>query len=206
VRQRAAWSLSNVISALCEHDDKDGVAPAVALQGLAVATCATVRKCLNDNDKVPVFLYFQHLCLQFYIRFTSLHSHLYIHFFHRCIRMHAFMFTALLWHRFDPLESDVLECLGNLPENAVPLQGLSGKQHGAIFNPVSALASCHFLKLWILHRKLSGTLAVQSKGCCSGSPGTSTQCSFVLCFLFSVYVFDVSFVLLSSVFFMVCMC
>jgi hypothetical protein len=115
--------------------------------------------------------------------------------------MHAFMFTALLWHRFDPLESDVLECLGNLPENAAPLQGLSGKQHGVIFNPVSALAFCHFLKLWILHRKLSGTLAVQSKGCCSGSPGTSTQCSLFLCFLFFAYVFDVSFVLLSNVFF-----
>jgi hypothetical protein len=135
------------------------------------------------------------------IAFAFIHS-----FFHRCICMHAFMFTVLLWHRFDPLESDVLECLGNLPENAVPLQGLSGKQHGVIFNPVSALAFCHFLKLWILHRKLSGTLAVQSKGCCSGSPGTSTQCSFVLCFLFSVYVFDVSFALLSSVFWIVCMC
>ena len=80
MRQRAAWSLSNVISALCEHDDKDGVAPAVALQGLAVATCATVRKCLNDNDKVcMLFLYFRHLCLQLNIRFTSLHLHVCIH-------------------------------------------------------------------------------------------------------------------------------
>ena len=104
MRQRAAWSLSNVISALCEHDDKDGVAPAVALQGLAVATCATVRKCLNDNDKVPVFLYFQHLCLQFYIRFTSLHSHLYIRFFtvafacmHSC-SPRCFGIGSILWN------------------------------------------------------------------------------------------------------------
>jgi hypothetical protein len=52
VRQRAAWSLSNIISALCEHDAQELEAPAFALQDLAVATCAAVRKCLNDNDKV----------------------------------------------------------------------------------------------------------------------------------------------------------
>ena len=52
VRQRAAWSLSNVISALCEHDAEGSHSPAVALQEFAVVTCATVRKCLNDNDKV----------------------------------------------------------------------------------------------------------------------------------------------------------
>jgi hypothetical protein len=52
VRQRAAWSLSNVISALCEHDTGGTRVLAADLQGYAVATCATVRKSLNDNDKV----------------------------------------------------------------------------------------------------------------------------------------------------------
>lgn len=102
MRQRAAWSLSNVISAMCEHDDKDGVAPAVALQGLAVATCATVRKCLNDNDKVCRFFCIFDICV------CSCTFGL-----HHCICMYAFMFTSLPWHRFDLLESAVLECLGN---------------------------------------------------------------------------------------------
>ena len=65
VRQRAAWSLSNIISALCEYVARDGEeadAPAVALQGLAQATCATVRKCLNDNDKVCGVLICDHRC------------------------------------------------------------------------------------------------------------------------------------------------
>ena len=44
-----------MISALCEdaaHDGEEADEPVVALQGLAVATCVTVKKCLNDNDKV----------------------------------------------------------------------------------------------------------------------------------------------------------
>jgi hypothetical protein len=48
--------LSNVISALCDHDAEGTEAPAAALQEFAVATCATVRKCLNDNDKVILII------------------------------------------------------------------------------------------------------------------------------------------------------
>ncbi len=69
MRQRAAWSLSNVISSLCEYDAEVAEAPAVALQCLAASTCATVRKCLNDNDKVFVshFLVISHLNVNFCI-------------------------------------------------------------------------------------------------------------------------------------------
>ena len=56
MRQRAAWSLSNVISSLCEYDVEGVESPAVSLQCLAGAVCITVRKCLNDNDKVICFL------------------------------------------------------------------------------------------------------------------------------------------------------
>ncbi len=56
MRQRAAWSLSNVISALCDHDAEGNEAPAASLQEFAVATCATVRKSLNDNDKVTLII------------------------------------------------------------------------------------------------------------------------------------------------------
>ena len=48
MRQRAAWSLSNVISSLCEYDAEVAEAPAVALQCLAASTCATVRKRRSD--------------------------------------------------------------------------------------------------------------------------------------------------------------